>query len=224
MPGWADSPGFWADTRFAPANLTAVGMLHYAAAAARAPGPLPAGPPGQYDWSVNQARSFRWNLTASAARPNPQGSYHYGQINITRTIKLMVSRGYVDGKLRYGFNGVSHRDTDTPLKLAEYFNATDGVFSYNQMGDAPPAVNGPLHVVPNVITAEFRTFIEIVFENPEKSMDSFHLDGYAFFAVGCAFFIINYTFVLNCKARSARNSINHPWLPAGWGRASGRRS
>ena len=70
------------------------------------------------------------------------------------------------------------------MKLAEYFNVTVGVFSYNQMGDVPPAVNGPLHVVPNVITAEFRTFIEIVFENPEKSLDSLHLDGYAFFGVG----------------------------------------
>ncbi|AQK94517.1 SKU5 similar 13 [Zea mays] len=98
--------------------------------------------------------------------------------------KVMVSRGHIDGKLRYGFNGISHRDTETPLKLAEYFNVTDGVFSYNQMGDVPPAVNGPLHVIPNVITAEFRTFIEIVFENPEKSIDSLHLDGYAFFGVG----------------------------------------
>jgi L-ascorbate oxidase len=52
------------------------------------------------------------------------------------------------------------------------------------MGDVPPAVNGPLRVLPNVITAEFRTFIEVVFENPEKSMDSLHLDGYAFFPVG----------------------------------------
>ncbi|MBF6085340.1 hypothetical protein IU485_28710 [Nocardia cyriacigeorgica] len=40
-------------------------------------------------------RSFRWNLTASAARPNPQGSYHYGQINITRTIMVLVSRGHI---------------------------------------------------------------------------------------------------------------------------------
>jgi len=70
------------------------------------------------------------------------------------------------------------------VKLAEYFNVTDGVFKYNQMTDAPPGVNGPMHIVPNVITAEFRTFIEIVFENPEKSIDSVHIDGYAFFAVG----------------------------------------
>ena len=78
-------------TRFAPANLTAVATLHYAGATARAPGPLPPGPPGQYDWSVNQARSFRWNLTASAARPNPQDSFHYGAIPPSRTLVLASS-------------------------------------------------------------------------------------------------------------------------------------
>ncbi|AQL05765.1 SKU5 similar 13 [Zea mays] len=117
-----------------------------------------AGRLGDWAWSINQARSFRWNLTASVARPNLQGSYHYDQINITRTIKVMVSRGHIDGKLHYGFNDISHRDTETPLKFAEYFNVTHGVFSYNQMGNVPPAVNGPLHVIPNVITAELHLF------------------------------------------------------------------
>ncbi|PWZ08442.1 L-ascorbate oxidase [Zea mays] len=173
-----------ASTRFIHDAKSASAVIRYAGSSGAPPAPNMTEPPAGWAWSINQARSFRWNLTASAARPNPQGSYHYGQINITRTIKVMVSRGHIDGKLRYGFNGISHRDTETPLKLAEYFNVTDGVFSYNQMGDVPPAVNGPLHVIPNVITAEFRTFIEIVFENPEKSIDSLHLDGYAFFGVG----------------------------------------
>jgi L-ascorbate oxidase len=173
-----------ASTRFIHDPRSVSAVVRYAGSNTP-PEPNVPEPPEGWAWSLNQWRSFRWNLTASAARPNPQGSYHYGQINITRTIKLLVSRGHIDGKLRYGFNGVSHVDPpDTPLKLAEYFNVTDGVFKYNQMGDVPPAVNGPLRVLPNVITAEFRTFIEVVFENPEKSMDSLHLDGYAFFPVG----------------------------------------
>ncbi|EHA8591245.1 putative L-ascorbate oxidase [Cocos nucifera] len=52
------------------------------------------------------------------------------------------------------------------------------------MGDVPPPPGVPLTLVPNVITAEFRTFIEIIFENPERSIQSYHLDGYAFFPVG----------------------------------------
>ncbi|KAF6985225.1 hypothetical protein CFC21_003117 [Triticum aestivum] len=172
-----------ASTRFMAGPSSVSAVIRYAGSNTPPAANVPE-PPAGWAWSINQWRSFRWNLTASAARPNPQGSYHYGQINITRTIKLMVTRGHVEGKLRYGFNGVSHVDGDTPLKLAEYFNVSDQVFHYNQMGDEPPAVNGPMHVVPNVITAEFRTFIEVVFENPEKSMDSVHIDGYAFFAVG----------------------------------------
>uniref|UniRef100_A0A0D9WHW9 L-ascorbate oxidase n=1 Tax=Leersia perrieri TaxID=77586 RepID=A0A0D9WHW9_9ORYZ len=148
-----------ASTRFIHDAKSVSAVIRYAGSNTP-PSPNVPEPPAGWAWSINQWRSFRWNLTASAARPNPQGSYHYGQINITRTIKLLVSRGHIDGKLRYGFNGVSHVDADTPLKLAEYFNVTDGVFRYNQMGDVPPAVNGPLHLVPNVITTEFRTFIE----------------------------------------------------------------
>ncbi|KAI4997383.1 hypothetical protein ZWY2020_052725 [Hordeum vulgare] len=172
-----------ASTRFM-ADASSVSAVVRYAGSNTPPAPNVPEPPAGWAWSLNQWRSFRWNLTASAARPNPQGSYHYGQINITRTIKLLVTRGHIDGKLKYGFNGVSHVDADTPLKLAEYFNISDQVFKYNQMADTPPAVNGPMHVAPNVITAEFRTFIEVVFENPEKSMDSVHIDGYAFFAVG----------------------------------------
>ncbi|KAG0457732.1 hypothetical protein HPP92_022607 [Vanilla planifolia] len=111
--------------------------------------------PATWAWSLNQWRSFRWNLTASADRPNPLGSYHYGQINITRTIKLASSTSVVDGKLRYAFNGVSHSDADVPLKLAEYFGIGDTVFKYNKIADKPPAPSSPVKVEPNVIQTEF---------------------------------------------------------------------
>ncbi|KAJ3669116.1 hypothetical protein LUZ60_011066 [Juncus effusus] len=144
---------------------------------------LPEAPVG-WGWSLNQWRSFRWNLTASAARPNPQGSYHYSQINITRTIKLVNERTTVDGKLRYALNGVSHIDTKTPFKLAEYFNIADKLFKYNVIGDVPPPSSVAAKITPNILSAEFRTFIEIVFENPEKSIQSYHLNGYSFFPAG----------------------------------------
>ncbi|KAG8054985.1 hypothetical protein GUJ93_ZPchr0001g32423 [Zizania palustris] len=172
-----------ASTRFMKESSSITAVIRYAGSNTPASPKLPEGPTG-WAWSINQWRSFRWNLTASAARPNPQGSYHYGQINITRTIKLSISKGKVNGKDRYGLNGVSHVDPDTPLKLAEYFNASAGVFEYNLIGDTPPASATTVKLAPNVITTEFRTFIEVVFENPEKSIDSFHINGYAFFAAG----------------------------------------
>lgn len=172
-----------ASTRFTKKVHTATAVLRYAGSNSPPSRVIPRGPSG-WAWSFNQWRTFRWNLTASAARPNPQGSYHYGQINITRTIRLVNGHNVVDGKLRYFINGISHVESDTPLKLAEYFNASSPVFKYNLMGDVPPAPDAPLTLVPNVITAEFRTFIEIIFENTERSIQSYHLDGYAFFPVG----------------------------------------
>ncbi|CAD5167943.1 unnamed protein product [Musa acuminata subsp. malaccensis] len=172
-----------ASSRFTKYTLTASGLIRYAGSNTPPSQDLPAAPVG-WAWSFNQWRSFRWNLTASAARPNPQGSYHYGSIDITRTIKLVNSVGHVNGKRRYALNAVSHQDTATPLKLAEYFGIADKVFKYNIIGDDPPASTAPIKIAPNVMNATFRNFIEIIFENPERSMQAYHLDGYSFFPVG----------------------------------------
>ncbi|XP_031123410.1 L-ascorbate oxidase homolog [Ipomoea triloba] len=174
-------------SRFFKQEFSTVAIISYANGSGIPASPkLPPSPPENTEgiaWSINQFRSFRWNLTASAARPNPQGSYHYGQINITRTIKLVNSKSYVDGKLRYTFNGVSHINTDTPLKLAEYFGISKKVFKYDVMGDTPPENVEKVTLAPNVVNATFRNFVEIVFENHEKTIQTYDLDGYSFFAV-----------------------------------------
>ncbi|RRT64855.1 hypothetical protein B296_00026447 [Ensete ventricosum] len=172
-----------ASTRFTKYMWNATGIIRYAGSSVPPSPELPAGPVG-WAWSFNQWRSFRWNLTASAARPNPQGSYHYGTINITRTIKLASSVGLVNGKRRFALNGVSHVESPTPLKLAEYYGVADKVFKYDTIGDEPPPSSAPITVAPNVLNATFRTYIEIILENPERSIQSYHLDGYSFFAVG----------------------------------------
>jgi hypothetical protein len=173
-----------ASTRFTKYTLIGKGIVRYTNGAGPASHVLPPAPTG-WAWSLNQFRSFHWNLTASAARPNPQGSYHYGQINITRTIKLVNSVSKVDGKLRYAINGVSHVDGETPLKLAEYYGIADKVFKYNIISDEPPVDPRAITIAPNVINATFRNFIEIIFENPGKVVQSYNLGGYSFFAVAC---------------------------------------
>ncbi|XP_020596266.1 L-ascorbate oxidase homolog [Phalaenopsis equestris] len=172
-----------ASTRFQKTVQTTTAIIRYSGSN------IPANPdlrsaPTTWAWSLNQWRSFRWNLTASAARPNPQGSYHYGQINITRTIKLASSTSAVDEKLRFALNGVSHIDPTVPLKLAEYFGINGTVFKYNLISDEPPIPGTLVTIAPNVITTVFRTFIEIILENPERSIQSYHLNGYSFFPVG----------------------------------------
>ncbi|WRX32345.1 Multicopper oxidase [Theobroma cacao] len=172
-----------ASTRFTKNVLTATGIIRYTNGKGAAASPmLPPAPVG-WAWSLNQFRTFRWNLTASAARPNPQGSYHYGAINITRTIKLVNTASRAGGKLRYGINGVSHINPPTPLKLAEYYNVANKVFKYDVIGDEPPAKITGVTMQPNVLNMTFRNFVEIILENHEKSIQSYHLDGYSFFAV-----------------------------------------
>jgi len=171
-----------ASTRFMKTVITGKGIIRYTNGKGPASNVLPKAPTG-WAWSLNQFRSFRWNLTASAARPNPQGSYHYGSINITRTIRLVNSVSRAGGHLRYAINGVSHINPATPLKLAEYYGIADKVFKYDTIQDEPTDKTGKIVLQPNVLNMTFRNFVEIIFENHEKSIQSWHLDGYSFFAV-----------------------------------------
>lgn len=131
--------------------------------------------------SISMFLYFRLNTTANAARPNPQGSYHYGSINITRTIILANSRAEIDGKLRYAVNKVSYINPETPLKLADYLNITDGV-TLNLTKDSPPA--GPAVLGTSVLRIFLHDFVEIVFQNNESSIQTWHLDGSSFWTVG----------------------------------------
>ncbi|KAK1388600.1 L-ascorbate oxidase-like [Heracleum sosnowskyi] len=169
-------------SRFTSKILTTTGILKYSNSAGPVSGPPPGGPTTQIDWSLNQARSIRTNLTASGPRPNPQGSYHYGMVKTSRTIRLSSSAGQVGGKQRYGINSVSFVPADTPLKLADYFNI-GGVFRVGSISPNPTGRRS-LYLDTSVMGADFRAFVEIVFENPENIVQSYHLDGYSFFVVG----------------------------------------
>ncbi|GAA0139185.1 oxidase [Lithospermum erythrorhizon] len=174
-------------SRFTKTPIQSVAIIRYAngkvgSASPTLPPPPPEGSAG-IAWSNNQFCSFRWNLTSSTARPNPQGSYHYGRINITRSIKLSNSQSQVDGKLRFAVNGVSHVEPvdGTPVKLLEYFGVK-GQLKYNLMKDEPSAAP-KITLAPNVVNTTWRNFVEIIFENTEKTIQTWHLDGYSFFAV-----------------------------------------
>ncbi|XP_057469966.1 L-ascorbate oxidase homolog [Actinidia eriantha] len=168
-------------TRFTTTVLTTTAVFHYSNSAGPVSGPPPGGPTIQVDASLNQARSIRTNLSASGPRPNPQGSYHYGLINTAKTIRLANSAGLINGKQRYAVNSVSFVPADTPLKLADFFNI-GGVFRVGSISDNP--TGGGLYLDTSVLGVDYRAFIEIVFENKENIVQSWHLDGYSFFVVG----------------------------------------
>ncbi|KAF7828764.1 L-ascorbate oxidase-like protein [Senna tora] len=172
-----------ASTRFSKTVLNTTATLRYSGSNKKASGPLPAGPTYQIHWSMKQARTMRLNLTANAARPNPQGSFHYGTIPITRTIVLANSEGVINNKLRYGVNGISHANPPTPLKLADWFNIA-GVFDLNTIKDTPPPAATPLRLGASVIGLTLHDFVEIIFLNNENSVQSWHMDGSSFYVVG----------------------------------------
>lgn len=120
-------------------------------------------------------------MTANAARPNPQGSYHYGTIPITRTLVLANTKENIGGITRYAVNKVSYVNPTTPLKLADWLNIP-GIFTVNAIKDTPPASTA-VHGV-SVFGLELHDFVEIIFQNNEKTLQSYHLDGQDFWAVG----------------------------------------
>ncbi|PHT56939.1 L-ascorbate oxidase -like protein [Capsicum baccatum] len=170
-----------ASTRFSRMAFTATSILHYTNSQTPVSGPVPSAPAGQLHWSMLQARTFRWNLTSNAARPNPQGSFHYGKIPISRTFVMANSAPVINGKLRYAVNSVSYVNPDTPLKLADHFNIP-GVFSLNSIQDSPSGSSPYLATA--VFPVSHHDFIEIVFQNNEAAMQTWHLDGYDFWVVG----------------------------------------
>ncbi|GKU85905.1 hypothetical protein SLEP1_g507 [Rubroshorea leprosula] len=167
------------------AKVTGVAVLHYSNSQGPASGPLP-DPPNDYDkyFSMNQARSIRWNVSAGAARPNPQGSFKYGQITVT-DVYVIQNRPpeLIDGKLRTTLNGISYLPPTTPLMLAQQFKIP-GVYKFdfpNKLMSRPPKLDTSL------INGTFKGFMEIIFQNNDTTVQSYHLDGYAFFVVGMDF-------------------------------------
>lgn len=124
---------------------------------------------------------IRQNTTASGARPNPQGSFHYGSINVTDTyIIRSLPPTTIDGKLRATMNGISFLRPDLPIRLADKHNVKG---TYKLDFPAKPLDRTPL-IDRSVLNATYKGFIEVILQNNDTRMQSFHMDGYAFFVVG----------------------------------------
>lgn len=171
-----------ASTRFTASALTATAVLRYSKSTSPVSGQIPPPPAFQLEGSILQARTFRWNLTANAARPNPQGSYRYGSIPRTRSLVLANTAPVVNGRQRYAVNGFTYVNPDTPLKLADYFNI-QGVFTVDNIPAAPPATAAAPIFSTSVLRFNLRDFVEVVFQNNEKELQSWHIDGTDFWVV-----------------------------------------
>ncbi|KAD4178324.1 hypothetical protein E3N88_26915 [Mikania micrantha] len=167
-------------------RVTGVGILHYSNSKGKASGPLPEPPQDQYDntFSMNQARSIRWNISASGARPNPQGSFRYGSINVTEVYILKNKPPVtINGKKRATLSGISFVNPATPIRLADEFKVKG---AYKLDFPTEP-LTGPHMMETSIINGTYRGFMEVILQNNETKMHSYHLDGYAFFVVGMGF-------------------------------------
>ncbi|XP_058076398.1 monocopper oxidase-like protein SKU5 [Magnolia sinica] len=160
-----------------------VAVLHYENSNTPASGPLPAGPDeSDPEFSVNQARSIRWNMSAGAARPNRQGAFNVTNVTISQTFVLHGSTAKINSFHRYTVNNVTYVTPETPLKLADYYMNGTNVYQL----DAFPtnSINKEAANLTSVVTGIHKGWIEIVFKNDLRVMDAWHLDGYSFYTVG----------------------------------------
>ncbi|GER49946.1 monocopper oxidase-like protein SKU5 [Striga asiatica] len=167
-------------------RVTGVAVLHYSNSKGDASGPLPDPPSDYYDtsYSLNQAMSIRQNGSASGARPNPQGSFHYGSINVTNTYILRSFPPVtINGRLRAAYNGISFVNPDTPIRLADLYKVKG---DYKLDFPEKPMNRTPV-VDRSIINGTYKGFIEIVLQNNDTVVQTFHMDGYSFFVVGMGY-------------------------------------
>ncbi|XP_068641854.1 monocopper oxidase-like protein SKS1 [Aristolochia californica] len=158
-------------------------VLHYDGSTTPPSEDIPSGPnPMDRVFSVNQARSIRWNMTAGAARPNRQGAFNVTNVTLSQTFVLRSSRQEINGVAVRTVNNVSYLTPATPLKLADHFNNGSGVYQL----DAFPvnSVNLVASYGTSVVSGYHKGWVEIVFKNDQLEMDSWHLDGFGFYVVG----------------------------------------
>jgi len=123
----------------------------------------------------------RWNVSASGARPNPQGSFRYGSINVT-DVYVLKNKPLVtiNGKRRATLSGISFVNPTTPIRLADQFKVK-GAYKLD-FPETP--LTGPPKMATSVINGTYRGFMEVILQNNDTKMHSYHLSGYAVFVVG----------------------------------------
>ncbi|KAL8533191.1 hypothetical protein ACS0TY_009438 [Phlomoides rotata] len=174
----------WVVNTTTPNAVAAVGILHYDTSSKNANGPLPNGPdPFNTSFSLNQALSITMNMTAGAARPNPQGAFNVTNVTLAQTFVLRGFSADLNTTFnRYTINNVAYTTPHTPLKLADQYLNGSGVYQLDAFpvhSSLPEPVNGTF-----VVSGTHKGWLEIVIQNDLNRVDSWHLDGYGLFVVG----------------------------------------
>lgn len=142
-------------------------------------------PVALFEFSSSMTSFIRWNVTASGARPNPQGSFHYGSINVTEVYVLKNKPPVtINGKRRTTLSGVSFVNPSTPIRLADQYKLK-GVYKLDF--PSKPLTGAP-KMETSVINGTYRGFMEVILQNNDTKIQSYHMSGYAFFVAGYGYF------------------------------------
>lgn len=87
----------------------------------------------------------------------------------------------INGKRRATLNGISFHNLTTPVRLVDQHSNIKGIYKLDF--PSKPLDRPPKNDV-SLINATYKGFIEVVFQNNDTIMQSFHVDGYSFFVVG----------------------------------------
>ncbi|KVH90171.1 Cupredoxin [Cynara cardunculus var. scolymus] len=89
----------------------------------------------------------------------------------------------INGKRRATLSGVSFVNPTTPIRLADQYKVKG---AYKLDFPTEP-LTGPPRMETSVINGTYRGFMEVILQNNETKMHSYHIDGYAFFVVGMGY-------------------------------------
>ncbi|XP_038993388.1 monocopper oxidase-like protein SKS1 [Hibiscus syriacus] len=144
-------------------RVTGVGVLHYS----NSKGPVT----GKIQQQVELGRT-------------PKGLFHYGSINVTETYVIRSLPPFrINGKRLATLNGISFVNPDTQIRLADLHHVK-GAYKLDfpsKPHDTTPKMDR------SIINATYRGFVEVIFQNNDTKIQSFHMDGYAFYVVGMDF-------------------------------------
>jgi hypothetical protein len=86
----------------------------------------------------------------------------------------------INGKRRATLSGISFVNPTTPIRLADQFKVK-GAYKLD-FPETP--LTGPPKMATSVINGTYRGFMEVILQNNDTKMQSYHLSGYAVFVVG----------------------------------------
>lgn len=86
----------------------------------------------------------------------------------------------INGKRRATLSGISFENPSTPIRLADQYKIK-GAYKL----DFPTRpLTGPPEMKTSIINGTYRGFMEVVLQNNDTKVHTYHVSGYNFFVVG----------------------------------------